>query len=649
MGALFLVAMGLLTANPAMQIGTGRVVITPAEPMWMAGYASRTAPSDGKLHDLFAKAFAIEDEAGQRSVIVTTDLLGIPAVVAHSTAEEVQRRYGIPRERLMLTASHTHCGPVVRDGLLSMYALDDAEAGKVKAYTDALPVKLADAVGLALDDLEPAHLQWGIGSAGFAANRRKLTLGGADNAENPIGPVDHDVPVLAARRPDGSLKAVLFGYACHNTTLSFQQFCGDYAGFAQAFIEAQLPGTTALFAAGCGGDQNPLPRRTVELAQLYGDELGTGVLRTLSGPMQPVHGPLRAVYEEIPLPLSPPPTREDLEKQTQDSDVYVQRRAQMLLKTLDEKGMLESTYPYPLQVWQFGNSLQLTALAGEAVVDYSLRLKEELGRDRQFVIAYANDVFAYIPSLRVLREGGYEGASSMIYYGLYGPWAPDVEETFMQAAHRLSARKPLVNLHDYESVRARRPLLIAHRGGVVGPGMPECSRAALDAAIVAGYDMVELDVQETRDGFPVVFHDSSLKRACGIKKQLKDMPLLDVERMRYTANDQPIMTLDQALEVCAQYNVGVMLDIKAGGSENYFRRVRGLLQKHELVAATMCINGTPEVATHLGDLIMLRMPDDVAAYIQTGARPEVKGSFWFGSRNTLRPSLSPCSMNWASS
>ncbi|MCC6694662.1 MAG: neutral/alkaline non-lysosomal ceramidase N-terminal domain-containing protein [Candidatus Hydrogenedentes bacterium] len=433
---------GMLAAVPAraegFKVGVARSVITPAQDMWMAGYASRTEPSQGKLHDLFAKALAIEDEHGDKSIIVTTDLIGLPANISKEVAALVNQRFGIPRERLMLTSSHTHSGPVVRDNLFDMYGLSEDQVKLIEAYTLALPGLMVAAVEQALNSLEPCILQWGIGEAGFAKNRRKYTVDGVINDMNPIGPVDHDVPVLAARREDGSLKAVLFGYACHNTTLSLQQFCGDYAGFAQAKLEERLPGTTALYVEGCGGDQNPLPRRTIELAQQYGDELATAVEKVLNATVSEVRGPLRAAYKEIPLALSAPPTREQLEQQLQSQDVYVQRRAKRLLATLDEKGALDTTYPYPVQVWQFADSLQMTVLGGEATVDYSLRLKYELGRDRQFVIAYANDVCAYIPSLRVLREGGYEGESSMVYYGFYGPWAPSVEEDIVAAVHELS-------------------------------------------------------------------------------------------------------------------------------------------------------------------------------------------------------------------
>lgn len=231
---------------------------------------------------------------------------------------------------------------------------------------------------------------------------------------------------------------MLHGYACHNTTLSQQKFSGDYAGFSQAYLEEKLPGATALFVCGCGGDANPLPRGTVELAQKYGAELAEAVLAMAKQPLTELKGPIRVAFKEVSLALSAPPTRAEVEKQLQDSNVYIQRRAKLLLKTLDEKGALPTTYPYPVQVWQFADGMQMIALGGEVVVDYSLRLKHELGRERTWVIAYANDVCAYMPSLRVLREGGYEGAESMIYYGHHGPWAPTIEENIMRTVHELA-------------------------------------------------------------------------------------------------------------------------------------------------------------------------------------------------------------------
>ncbi len=606
----------------ALQVGVGKRVITPATDMWMSGYASRNAPSSGKIHDLWAKALAFQDASGARTVILTTDLIGIPAPLAKQTVDLVQSRLGIPRDRVMLTSSHTHCGPVLRDNLDVMYELDDEQQRLRREYSDALPELFLGAIEDAVSDLEPGRVLWGIGRADFARNRRGYTTDGVALTYNAIGPVDFDVPTLVAERADGTKKAVLFGYACHNTTLAFYQICGDYAGFAQIYIEQQLPGTTALFVSGCGADQNPIPRQTLTLAMTYGESLGKAVIAAMNGSLAPVEGPVRATYEEIPLALSVAPSRADLERQLGDENVYIQRRARQLLQTLDEKGAIPETYPYPIQVWQFADDLQITALGGEVVVDYSLRMKTEFDRDRQFVIGYANDVMAYIPSLRILREGGYEGEGAMVYYGLHGPWAPTVERDIFAAIHRLAARPELINLTDANAIAARRPLLIAHRGGVVTDAIPECSAAAIEAASSAGYDLVELDIQESKDHEPIVFHDQTLDEDCGVAGSISDRTAAELTAIVYRTNDEPIQHLEDALRICQRERLGVMLDIKSGESTQFFDRIIGLLERFELTNATMCINGAEVIRKHFTGHILLTATE-------TSSENAPK-SFWFG-------------------
>ncbi|MFB3786359.1 MAG: neutral/alkaline non-lysosomal ceramidase N-terminal domain-containing protein [bacterium] len=424
-------------AEYAWKAGAAKVVITPAFDMWMSGYASRNKPSEGKVQDLYAKALALEDAAGRRAVILTTDLIGLPGVLSERAAKKVTEDTGIPRAALMLTSSHTHSGPVLRGNLETMYALSKEEWAKVTQYTAELEQKLVQVIEEAVRKLEPARISRGVGTAGFAINRRQYNLEGINIGLNPIGPVDHDVPVLKVTDSQGRLKAILFGYACHNTTLDFYQFCGDYAGYAQEYVEKENPEAVAMFYIGCGADANPNPRRELDHAKAHGRELGQAVVKVLSQAMQEVTGPLRTAQEVIGLPLSPPPSRGQIEEQLKDPDVYIQRRAQSLLKQLDEQGKLPDRYPYIIQVWSFGPDFIFTALAGEVVVDYALRLKHELGQDKVWVAGYANDVFAYIPSLRVLREGGYEANDSMIYYGLPGPWAPPVEEMIISTVHKL--------------------------------------------------------------------------------------------------------------------------------------------------------------------------------------------------------------------
>ncbi len=425
-----------------MKIGVGRTIITPEHPMWMAGYASRKAPSDGKVHELWTKAMAIEDADGNRIVILTSDLIALTMDITDAVSARIDKEHGISRSNLLFNASHTHSGPVVRnEGLHGMYGLSEEENSKAIAYTKRLHDLLFDTIDMAVKDLESGTLSWGIGEAFFAKNRREYTVNGVINRFNPIGPVDHDVPILMAKDGSGAIKGILFGYACHNTTVGFQEFSGDYAGYAQIHLEQAYPGATALFAAGCGADQNPLPRRTVELAERFGRELGEAVEAVLGGEMTAVDGELRTQYKVIELALTEAPSEEEVMRQLQDDNVYVVRRAKKMQATYQREGKLPVSLPYPVQVWQLGDAVQLTALSGEVVVDYSLLIKHEYPREKQFVMGYSNDCPAYIPSLRVLREGGYEGGDAMVYYGVHGLWAPSIEQRIMSTVRELASKE----------------------------------------------------------------------------------------------------------------------------------------------------------------------------------------------------------------
>lgn len=433
--------LGLVCALECMagwKAGVAKQKITPEKPMWMSGYASRDKPAEGTLHDLWGKALAIEDDKGNRCVLVTMDLVGIPRDLSIEVCTELMKTHNLKREAICLSVSHTHTGPVVRGNLDTMYGLDAEQSKLIVEYRAVLKKKLVDVAGAAVKDLAPAKLAWNNGRVGFAVNRR-------NNKEPDVpklieegklkGPVDHQVPVLRVTDEKEKLRAVVFGYACHATVLSFMQFSGDYPGFAMLELEKAHPDAVALFWAGCGADQNPLPRRKVELAEKYGKELATAVEEILKKEMRPLSGQLRSVYEEIDLPLDELPSRDQILKDTESTNKYIVARAKALLEELKRKGSLSSSYPYPVQVWQLGDGPALVTLGGEVVVDYSLRLKKELGEHNLWVMGYANDVMAYIPSLRVLKEGGYEGASSMIYYGLPTVWGPKVEELIVKTVH----------------------------------------------------------------------------------------------------------------------------------------------------------------------------------------------------------------------
>ncbi len=441
--------------------GTAKAIITPDSPLWMAGFGARTNVSRGKLQELYAKALALEDQDGRRSVLVTTDLVGFPAPIAKTIADRVNQQHGLARERLILNSSHTHSGPQVSDRLIfwNDWRMSPAQVRDIEDYTRGLEDKVVGVIGTALSNLQPARLNFGRTAMRFAVNRRLKTETGyyASFVPNPAGPVDHDVPLLRIDSDGGLLRGVVFGYACHTSTLlsDNHHFSGDYAGFAQAWLEQHHPDATAFFVQGCGGDIMVSPRGTVELAQKYGELLAAAVEQAVHGATRPIRGSLHCGFEVVPVAFAPPPSRAELEARAQGKGTEsarqareflrasadeLQSHAQELLKVLDRDGRLPTEYPYPLQVWQFGQDLTFVALAGEPVADYALRLKKELGADKLWVAGYCNDMFAYIPSRRVLEEGGYEGGGAIVGARLPGSFAPTVEETIIRKVHELVER-----------------------------------------------------------------------------------------------------------------------------------------------------------------------------------------------------------------
>lgn len=430
----------LVAADEALwKAGTAKVVITPKEPLWMAGYAARTSPASGTLHELYVRVLALEDAGGHRAVLVSTDLLGIPRSISENVTRTLHEKFGLPREAVMLNASHTHCGPVLRGALYDAYPLDEAQKRKIEAYSDELESTMARTVGEALSHLVPANVSVGVGTTDFAVNRRnnrEPDVPALISSHSLRGPVDHSVPVLTAREPNGRLLAVVFGYACHNTTLGIQEWNGDYAGFAESNLEAAHPGATALFFMGCGADQNPIPRRTIALAKKYGGMMTDAVQTVLAGKMESLPPKLEEHYETVTLHLGAAPTRSELEARARERTGYVSRWGTRLLKEVVAGHALPRTYPYPIEVWRLGGKQLWIALGGEVVVDFDLRFKERYGPET-WVSAYANDVMAYIPSVRVLKEGGYEGNTSMLVYGMPAErWAPDVEEIIATGVDR---------------------------------------------------------------------------------------------------------------------------------------------------------------------------------------------------------------------
>jgi neutral ceramidase len=445
MSRLGLALIGVLTASPLFAdgwtVGIAREVITPREAVWLSGYGGRTKPAEGKIHDLWAKAFAFGDEEGLKLVLVCCDLGSMDQSLRDAAAAAALREHGVDPQTVLINVSHTHCAPEIAKERPVFHNLSEAEESKLARYiTDELQPALVRVIGRAVADRQPARLTFSQSAAEFAFNRRFPTDGGFVNQPYDAGVTDHDVPVLQVHTPDGRLRGVLFGYACHNTTLAFYQYCGDYAGFAQEFVEAAHPGVTAGFVMGCGGDQNPYPRhgdQGLEHCRRHGRSLADAVQLALGATPVTLQPPLRVARETVTLDLEPLPPREQLERDAQEGSSYAQRKARHLLQRLDREGTIELTQTCPLLAAQFGRELLFLAIGGETVVDYSRLSKAEFAGPAVWVAGYNDDVFAYLPSRRVLLEGGYEGRTGIVHQLVPTPFLPSVEDRVRGGLRRL--------------------------------------------------------------------------------------------------------------------------------------------------------------------------------------------------------------------
>jgi len=430
------------TKNDFIQVGVAEVDITPDYPIRLSGYGSRRTESDGIIQRIWAKALAIGSDADEPVVLVTVENCGLPDELTEEVSRRVRETTGVSRAHFVACFSHTHSAPCLTNAAPFLFSSDipPDQQETIDRYTRQFKDWMEEVALEALANREPARLTWSIGEVGFAKNRR--TEG---------GPVDHSLPCIQVRDVDGNLRAVWASYACHCTTLAGtdNHICGDWAGFAQEEIQNALPGVKALISIGCGADANPesrmmpMPEGEEEVfstrlayAKAHGAALSQEVQRLIEGDTKPLASVPTGAFERVNLPFDTLPTLEEWEARVAAGghDAY---HAQKHLERLQKGQPIQTELSYPVQAWSFGDELAIVFLASEVVVDYSLRLKRELDSERLWVGAYSNAFPCYIPSERVLAEGGYEGGGAMLYFGPPTRFAPGVEQLVIDTVHRL--------------------------------------------------------------------------------------------------------------------------------------------------------------------------------------------------------------------
>ncbi len=424
------------------EIGIAQIDITPDYPIRLNGYGSRSTESEGIVQNIWAKALAIGSDDDGPVVMVSVENCGLPDEFTEDVSDRVEHKTGITRENFVACFTHTHSAPCLTNSAAFIFGADitPQEQEKIDRYTRELSNWIETIVMEALTKRQPSRLAWNIGELGFAKNRR--TEG---------GPVDHSLPVMQILNADGTLRAVWASYACHCTTLggSDNHICGDWAGYAQEEIQKSHPDVTAFITIGCGADANPesrmrpMPEGKQEVfetrlayAKEHGKALAIEVDHQLERDTTDITEVPKGVFERVNLPFDTLPTREEWEQKASQGGA-IGYHAKKHLEMLEDGQVIKTDISYPIQAWIFGNELAIVFLASEVVVDFSHRLKREFDATRLWVGAYTNAFPGYIPSERVLAEGGYEGGGAMIYFGQPTRFAPGVEQLVIDTVHQV--------------------------------------------------------------------------------------------------------------------------------------------------------------------------------------------------------------------
>ena len=436
-GLAILCLSSALAAAPV-PVGAARIDITPELPIRLTGYTNRPTEADRVGERIQARALAIGGDAEGPAIVIVAEVLAVPERLTEAVVAGIRARHPVPRERIAVCVTHQHTGPVIAGTAPFIFSRDlpADELTRIERYAATLERKLIEVALAALANRRPAELSWAQSRVDFAVNRRRIVDGKAVGyTDQPGGPVDHALPVMRAAEAGGSVRAVLLNYACHCTTLKGgDNFVHpDWAGDAARRIETSHPDAVALVVIGCGADSDPQPRGLAAVGK-HGQTIADEVARLFAGKMRPLGGVSRARFRRLEIPFDREVTRAELESRL-SLPVMTSYPARKFLAELDAGRALPKAVPYPVQTWRFGGDLAMVFLGGEVVAEYALRLRRELGADRVWINAYANSVPCYIPSTRVLAEGGYEAERAMDFYGLPTRLVGDAEERIISTVH----------------------------------------------------------------------------------------------------------------------------------------------------------------------------------------------------------------------
>ncbi len=454
-----LLMFGVEVQAGALRAGRAQVVITPPKGAPMAGYYVNRAAA-GVHDDLHAKALVFEKD-GVKAALVACDLSGIPRPIIEEARKLIAASTGIPAGAVMISATHTHTGPVVASGR-TRYNLEGEMRDIALQYAAGLPEKIAESVRLAHASLEPSRVFASIGHEDtLAFNRRYHMKDGSvawnpgkrnPNIVRPAGPIDPDVPVVYVETEGRKPLAAYVNYALHLDTVGGMEYSADYPyTLASLLANVKGPGLVALFTIGCAGNVNHIDVSTSEPQKGHGEAarigtvLAAAVLKSLKASREVDAGAIRTRTEVVNLPL-PEFGPDDLAKARDIQATFGKPNAAPFAdlvraaKIIDVAERQGKPLDAEVQVVALGDQIAWVGLPGEVFVELGMTIKRVSPFPYTIVAELANGSIGYVPDRKAYAEGAYEVISARCAAGS-GEMLADAATRLLVSAYEESLRK----------------------------------------------------------------------------------------------------------------------------------------------------------------------------------------------------------------
>lgn len=420
-----------------MKFGISKADITPQTPVFLAGFADRTHESEGVHDPLYAKAALLQ--ANKTLAIITLDLVGSDRSFIDGIKSALQDKFGLHHDEVLINFSHTHHaiaarGPVQAEG-------GEFRRGSVIDFAllrDTLVSIVADCYA----HLEEGQLLLARGTTKFGVSRRKLTEQGVQWKPTYDTEIDHDLFVLKLVDGKRQVKGIMYNYGCHPTSMSSDNYLisNDFPGKTNRVLEETYPGAAALFLQGCAGEVKPLKCAlgdsfiscTFEQMEEAGAELAQAVVRLIEqSAFAPVQGPFKTTLTEATLRMEQTPA--DYFEGIANNPAIGEVRRRGAARKIEQikKGLTKERTSIYIGVWHLDDETRLIAMEGEISTEYAMLLKQLFPGGKTIVLGYTNGVSFYVPTRKMIGEGGYE----VDFHHLGGPYSgiffPEIEDVIV--------------------------------------------------------------------------------------------------------------------------------------------------------------------------------------------------------------------------